>query len=191
MKADGKLISDLERQISGGDTTQDAVLAALNQLSTEDDKPLSLDSLSHSQAVAGWLLAGGWIKADEVGPGLLEKAIHGWSGHHFFLYTVKVYDRRWSTEEEWFFDYLIERVGELCGDDPEHVRMIGQGLCRLADRLSPKPPHVEAADNSGRMPELLASMEKLKGVDPSHLQAMREHVAYLGREWGQEWGQAE
>ena len=185
MKADEELISDLKRRISGGGTTQDAVLAALNQLSLEDDKPLSLDSLSHSQANAGWLLAGGWIKPDEVGPGLLEKAIRGWSGHHFFLYTVKVYDRRWSTEEEWFFDYLIGRIGELCSDDPEHVRMIGQGLCRLADRLPPKPPYVEAADNSLKMPEILASMEKLEGIDPSHLQAMREHVVHLKRKWGQ------
>ena len=184
MKADAELISDLKKQISGGDTTQETVLAALNQLSREDDGPLSLDSLSQSQAIAGWLLAGGWIKADEVGPGLLENAIRDWSGHHYFLHTVKVYDRRWSTEAAWFFGYLIERIGELCSDDPEHVRMIGQGLCRLADRLPPKPPYVEPCDNSGLMPEILASLENLKGVEPSHLQALREHVAHLKRQQG-------
>jgi len=143
--------------------------------------PESLEHLSEAQVTAGKLVTGEWIAPGEVGPQLLENAIHGWASDHYYSHTVGCVSTKALWREGHLFDYLIERIAELCADDPEQVRIIGEALINLSQNLPPKAPWVEPCDRSASMPEILAGLEKLEGVDPDHLQALREHVAHLNR----------
>lgn len=98
------------------------------------ESPASLEELSEGQAGIGWLLAAGWVEPEDIGPGLLEKAIYTWSNCLYFQ-SIGADHWRDRPERDGLFSYMVERVSELCAEDPDHVRGIAEALQRHADRL--------------------------------------------------------